>query len=190
MLFKPTGSVIQLMDGRIFKKNQKNQNLWENINSGVMITEQQLNLMITSASFSADASGGGNTRRESAPAEVVVSLSAPFDDIVATSSPTENANRTITTTAPVTLRLTFAGGTYSSSAFRVSKNDTQFKNIRISTSLPSPVTLTETFANGDQLKFQVSYSTQALNNFDVTIEKIAPGSVQVVDTFNVSIPAP
>ena len=190
MLFKPTGSVIQLMDGRIFKRNQKNQNLWENINSGVMITEQQLNLMITSASFSADASGGGNTRREPpSDPDPVVSLSAPFDDIVATSSPTENANRTITTTAPVTLRLTFSAGTYSASALSVYKNNTNIANIRVSSS-QAPVTLTGTFTNGDQLKFDANYSNQTLNNYDVTIEKISPGSVQVVDTFNVSIPAP
>lgn len=187
-MYRPTGSVIQLMDGRVFKKNQKN--LWENVNSGNILTEQQLNLMISSAAFGADASGGSSARRQSAPAEVVVSLSAPFDDIVATSSPTENANRTITTTAPVTLRLTFLAGTYDTCAVNVFKNDTQIRNIRLSISPPSPVTLTETFANGDQLKFQVSYSTQALNNFDVTIEKIEPGTVQVVDTFNVSIPAP
>jgi len=193
MLFKPTGSVIQLMDGRIFKKNQKNQNLWENINSGVMITEQQLNLMITSASFSADASGGGNTRRETPPdPDPVVSLSAPFDDIVAsTSDNTFNANRTITTTAPVTLRLTFsAGGTYvSSAAIVIYKNDVYLDQVRSQDSPPSPKTLSETFANGDQLKFSASINSTALRNFDVTIEKISPGTVQVVDTFNISSPA-
>lgn len=191
-MYRPTGSVVQLMDGRVFKRNQKNQNLWENINTGAMINEQQLNLMITSAAFTADASGGGNTKRETAPVpdpDPVVSLSAPFDDIVATSSPTFSANRTIITTAPVTLRLTFSAGTYNSSAINVYKNDTSIRNIRISSS-QAPVTLPETFANGDQLKFDVNYSSQTLNNYDVTIEKIEPGSVQVVDTFNISIPAP
>jgi hypothetical protein len=192
-MYRPTGSVVQLMDGRVFKRNQKNQNLWENINTGAMITEQQLNLMITSAAFTADASGGGNTRRKTAPVpdpDPVVSLSALFDDIVVTSSPTFSANRTIITTAPVTLRLTFAAGTYDTCAIDVYKNDVQFRNIRISSSPPSPVTLSETFANGDQLKFRATYSTPAERNFDVTIEKIEPGSVQVVDTFNISIPAP
>ena len=172
------------MDGRVFKRNQTN--LWEDINTGVMINEQQLNLMVTSAAFSADASGGGS-RRTTAPTDVV-SLNAPFDDIFATIRNTFTPNRTIITTAPVTLRLTFAAGTYESSSIDVYKNDTQFRNIRISTSPPSPVTLSETFANGDQLKFKVDWSTTAERNFDVTIEKIEPGSVQVVDTFNVSTP--
>ena len=187
LMFRPTGSVIQLMDGRVFKRNQKN--LWEDINTGVTITEQQLNLMVSSASFSSDASGGGRTnRKSSAPTDVVVSLNAPFDDIFGTIRNTFTPNRTIITTAPVTLRLTFAAGTYDTSSIDVYKNDTQFRNIRIGGSPPSPVTLSETFANGDQLKFKVDWANAAEKNFNVTIEKIEPGSVQVVDTFNVSTP--
>jgi hypothetical protein len=190
-MYRPTGSVVQLMDGRVFKRNQKNQNLWENINTGAMITEQQLNLMITSAAFTADASGGGNTRRETAsPAsdpDPVVSLSALFDDIFGSGS---NSPRTITTTAPVTLRLTFQPGTYESCVIVPLKNNSSLQQVRISNSPPSPVTLTGTFANGDQLNFEFAFSATAVRNFDVVIEKIAPGTVQVVDTFNISTPAP
>ena len=188
-MYRPTGSVVQLMDGRVFKRNQKNQNLWENINTGAMINEQQLNLMITSAAFTADASGGGNTKRETAPVpdpDPVVSLSAQFDDIFTNTGSGLNSPRTITTTAPVTLRLTFQPGTYESCTVGVYKNNTRFVNIRISASPPSPVTLSETFANGDQMNFDFSYSATAVRNFDVVIEKIAPGTVQVVDTFNIS----
>lgn len=192
MFYLPPGSMMQLIDGRVLHKNQKT-NMWHD-NMGVPISEQQLHFMMSFPSFSEDPSGGGDSPVVAeAPAsdpDPVVSLNAPFDDIVATSSPTFNANRTIITTAPVTLRLTFSsGGIYSSSSLNVYKNDAYLMNIRTS-SLPSPRTLTETFANGDQLKFDMNYSSQTLNNFDVTIEKIEPGSVQVVDTFNVSVPAP
>ena len=181
---------MQLMDGRVLHKDNKT-NLWHD-NMGVPITEQQLHFMVSFPSFSADATSGGGSSpvvAEAPASDPVVSLSALFDDIVATSSPTFSANRTIITTAPVTLRLTFSAGIYNSSAINVYKNDTLIRNIRISSS-QAPVTLPETFANGDQLKFDVNYSSQNLNNYDVTIEKIEPGSVQVVDTFNVSIPAP
>ena len=189
MFYLPPGSMMQLMDGRVLHKDQKT-NLWHD-NMGVPITEQQLHFMMSFPSFSDDPSGGGDSPVASAPAsdpDPVVSLSALFDDIFAIFPTTLNANRTITTTAPVTLRLTFAAGTYDTCAIDVYKNDVQFRNIRISSSPPSPVTLSETFANGDQLKFRATYSTTAERNFDVTIEKIAPGSVQVVDTFNVSSP--
>lgn len=193
MFYLPPGSMMQLMDGRVLHKDNKT-NLWHD-NMGVPITEQQMHFMVSFPSFSADAtSGGGDSPVATTPAsdpDPVVSLSAPFDDIFAVnSSGTFTANRTITTTAPVTLRLTFAAGTYASCAIDMYKNDSdvRFAFIRISSSPPSPVTLSETFANGDQLKFRVSYSTTAERNFDMTIEKIAPGSVQVVDTFNVSSP--
>lgn len=188
MFYLPPGSMMQLMDGRVLHKDQKT-NLWHD-NMGVPITEQQLHFMMSFPSFSEDPSGGDSpvaTTPASDP-DPVVSLSALFDDIFAIFPTTLNANRTITTTAPVTLRLTFAAGTYDTCAIDVYKNDVQFRNIRISSSPPSPVTLSETFANGDQLKFRATYSTTAERNFDVTIEKIAPGSVQVVDTFNVSSP--
>jgi hypothetical protein len=190
MFYLPPGSMMQLMDGRVLHKDQKT-NLWHD-NLGVPITEQQLHFMMSFPSFSDDPSGGGNApvAAETPASDPVVSLSAPFDDIFAIFPNTQNANRTIITTAPVTLRLTFQPGTYSSSAMDVFKNDAQIGlGIRISGSPPSPVTLSETFANGDQLKFGALYSSPSTMNYDVTIEKIEPGSVQVVDTFNVSCPA-
>ena len=189
MFYLPPGSMMQLIDGRVLHKDPKT-NMWRD-NMGVPISEQQLHFMMTFPSFSEDPSGGDGNVPPPTPAsdpDPVVSLSAPFDDIFAVVRNVFTANRTITTTAPVTLRLTFAGGTYDSASIDVYKNDTQFRNIRIGGSPPSPVTLSETFANGDQLKFRVSYSSTAERNFDVTIEKTAPGSVQVVDTFNVSSP--
>ena len=189
MFYLPPGSMMQLMDGRVLHKDQKT-NLWHD-NMGVPITEQQLHFMMSFPSFSDDPSGGDSpvaTTPASDP-DPVVSLSAPFDDIVAISGGAFNANRTITTTAPVTLRLTFAEGTYVSSvALEIHKNDAYLAQVRAQGSPPSPVTLTGTFANGDQLKFRASINSVALRNFDVIIEKIAPGSVQVVDTFNISSP--
>lgn len=195
MFYLPPGSMMQLIDGRVLHKDHKT-NMWKD-NMGVPITEQQLQFMMSFPSFSEDPSGGGDSPVATTPAsdpDPVVSLSAPFDDIVARFSvaTNENANRTITTTAPVTLRLTFAAGTYvASSAVVVYKNDVAINpgGIRISSSPPSPVTLPGTFANGDQLKFVMSNNSTTTRNFDVTIEKIEPGSVQVVDTFNMSCPA-
>lgn len=194
MYFKPTGSVIQLMDGRIFKRNQKN--LWEDINSGVTITEQQLNFMVSSASFSSDASsGGGSSRRTTAPAQLTsTSLSAPFDDILEVyESTVTGTNRTVVVTdaGPVTLTVNFeAGGLYSGATIMAYKNDTtQVMNFRTptGTASPSPRTLTETFANGDQLHFRVSKGANSNPaDYDATIEKTAPGSTEVLDTFNVS----
>jgi hypothetical protein len=163
--------------------------MWHD-NMGVPISEQQLHFMMSFPSFSEDPSGGGDSPVVAeAPAsdpDPVVSLSAPFDDIFTDTGSGSNSPRTIITTAPVTLRLTFAAGTYESCSIRVFKNNTAFRDVRISASPPPPVTLSETFANGDQLYFDFFYSATAVRNFDVTIEKIAPGTVQVVDTFNVS----
>jgi hypothetical protein len=188
--FRPTGNMFRLMDGRTFKRNQKN--LWEDVNSGVLLTEQQLGLIATSASFSADASGGGS-RKITTPAGPSTSLSTPFDDIVEVpSSIVTGTNRTIVTTdGSVTLTVNFeAGGLYSGSTIIAYKNDTtQVMNFRTpnGTASPSPRTLTETFANGDQLKFEVSKGANTNpTDYDVTIQKTAPGSTEVLDTFNVS----
>jgi hypothetical protein len=189
--FQPTGNVVQLIDGRIFKRSQSN--LWENINTGVMITEQQLGVMILHASFSSDASGGGSRRVSSAPAEQT-SLSAPFDDIVINDGNVNttvfNTNRTIITNEnPVTLRVTFASvGTFNSGTFKAYKNDVEINNIRVSVSSAGLVTtLTGTFADGDQLNFSyIAPSTSAPCNFDVTLEKTAPGTASVLDVFNIS----
>lgn len=188
--FRPTGSVIQLMDGRIFKRNQKN--LWEDINTGVTITEQQLGTMISSASFSSDASGGGRSRKPiSAPSEQT-SLSAPFDNIFidnVINTETFNVNRTVVNTvSPATLRVTFASvGSFNNGTFKAYKNDVEINQVGVSASSAGLVTtLTGTFADGDQLKFSYEApSTNDVCNFDVTIEKTAPGATSVLDVFNI-----
>lgn len=149
--------------------------------------------MVTSAAFSADASGG-SSRRTTAPAQLTsTSLSAPFDDILEVYESTlTGTNRTVVVTGdgPVTLTVNFeAGGLYSGSIFRAFKNDTtQVMSMRVNgIASPSPITLSETFANGDQLKFQVTKGANSSpTDYDVTIEKTAPGSTEVLDTFNVS----
>ena len=192
--FRPTGSMLKLMDGRVFKKNQKN--LWEDINSGVIINESQLQNFITSAAFSADPGGapsGGKKKLTPIPEEepnAVVSISAPFDDIVLTVANTEtfNTNRTLSITGgPVTLIITFASvGTYNSGTVKVYKNDVQINSIRTnSESAGLATTLTGTFADGDQLKFSYFIPTTATQNFGVTIEKTAPGLTSVLDVFDI-----
>ncbi len=188
---RPTGNIIKLMDGRIFKKNQKN--LWEDINSGVSISDTQLQNFITSTSLGADASGGGSRRASSAPDEQT-SLSAPFDDIVINDGNVNttvfNTNRTIVNTgSPATLRVTFASvGTFNSGTFNAYKNDVEINSISTNSSSSGLVTtLTGTFADGDQLKFSyIAPSTSAPCNFDVTLEKTAPGTASVLDVFNIS----
>ena len=181
--FRPTGSVIQLMDGRIFKRNQRN--LWEDINTGVMVTEQQINLMVSSASFSSDASGGGS-RRTTAPVGPATSLSAPFDDIVITqiNVNTFNNNRTITTTeGPLSLRLSFSG-TINSGTIRAYKNDVDIGNLRINFSTTT-WSIPGTFDNGDQLKFSILTPSLGTVNYDVAVENLV-SPTQTLDTFNIS----
>jgi hypothetical protein len=187
---RPTGNIIKLMDGRIFKKNQKN--LWEDINSGVSISDTQLQNFITSTSLGADASGGGSRRASSAPAEQT-SLSAPFDDIVINgviNTETFNVNRTVVNTgSPATLRVTFSSvGSFNNGTFKAYKNDVEINQVGVSASSAGLVTtLTGTFADGDQLKFSYEApSTNDVCNFDVTIEKTAPGATSVLDVFNIA----
>jgi len=192
--FRPTGNMLKLMDGRVFKKNQKN--LWEDINSGVTINESQLQNFISSAAFTADPGGapsGGKKKLTPIPEEepnAVVSLSAPFDDIVLNTNDTVffNANRTLSITGgPVTLRITFSSvGEYNNSTFSAFKNDAQVNRITVSAGSAGLVTtLTGTFADGDQLKFACFISSLVNLNFDVTIEKTAPGLTSVLDDFTV-----
>ena len=184
-MFRPTGSVIQLMDGRIFKRNQRN--LWEDINTGVMVTEQQINLMVSSASFSADASGGGRTnKKSSAPLGPATSLSAQFDDIVIVDvlTNTFNTNRTIITTeGPLSLRLSFSG-TRGSGTIRAYKNDIDIGNLRMNSG-STTWSIPGTFDNGDQLKFAIQTPSLGTINFDVAVENLV-SPVQTLDTFNIS----
>jgi hypothetical protein len=191
MFYLPPGSMMQLIDGRVLHKDQKT-NQWRD-NMGVPITEQQLQFMLSFPSFSDDPSGGGNAPVPVA-AEVTssVSLSALFDDIVLVNPTTSafNTNRTLTITGgPATLRLTFASdGIYDTAAITAYKNDVAVTpNIRLNSgSAGLVVTLPTTFADGDQLKFQYGVSTMVPMNFNVTIEKTAPGTTSVLDVFNCS----
>jgi hypothetical protein len=189
MFYLPPGSMIQLMDGRVLHKDQKT-NLWHD-NMGVPITEQQLHFMMSFPSFSDDPSGGGNAPvAAEAPS---VSLSAPFDDILidnVINTETFNVNRTVVITgSPATLRVTFASvGSFNNGTFKAYKNDVEINQVSVSASSAGLVTtLTGTFADGDQLKF--SYEAPSTNdacNFDVTIEKTAPGATSVLDVFNIA----
>lgn len=199
MFYLPPGSMMQLIDGRVLHKNQKT-NMWHD-NMGVPISEQQLHFMMSFPSFSEDPSGGGDSpvvaeAPAEPPAELTsISLSAPFDDIVVSTAGTFffNANRSIVIvgSGSATLRVTFASvGTYNNGTFRAYKNDVEINSIRVSTVSGGLVTtLSETFANGDQLKFAHyvpnSIETEACD-FNVTLEKTAPGSTDVLDVFNVS----
>jgi hypothetical protein len=191
MFYLPPGSMMQLMDGRVLHKDQKT-NLWHD-NMGVPITEQQLHFMVSFPSFSDDPSGGDNaTVPVAAASDTVVSLSAPFDDIVINDGNVNttvfNTNRTIITNeSPVTLRVTF-NGTTNSGTVKVYKNDVEINTIRTTISSSGLVTtLTGTFADGDQLKFSyIAPNTSASCNFDVTLEKTAPGATSVLDVFNIA----
>lgn len=189
MFYLPPGSMMQLIDGRVLHKDHKT-NQWRD-NMGVPITEQQLQFMLSFPSFSDDPSGGGNAPVPVA-AEVTpsVSLSAPFDDIVLNDIGLFfNVNRTLSITGgPATLRITFASvGTYNTATFSTFKNDAQInRNTNVASSAGLVVTLPGTFADGDQLKFACNILSLVNLNFDVTIEKTAPGTTQVLDVFNVS----
>lgn len=164
LMFRPTGSVIQLMDGRVFKRNQRN--LWEDINTGVTITENQLSLMVSSASFSTTASGGGGKTNK--PVKFVPDYTATqrtWGNILGTtdSGEIQNSNQTISgINSPIQLRLTFSNaGSYApTSSLKVYKNDVLIDTISTN-SRPSKggddgagqYTLSQTFSNGDTLKF-------------------------------------
>ena len=187
MFYLPPGSMMQLIDGRVLHKDQKT-NQWRD-NMGVPITEQQLQFMLSFPSFSDDPSGGGNAPVAAA-VTPSVSLSAPFDDIILNDSGTVffNANRTLSITGgPATLRITFASdGLYNDATFSAFKNDAQVNRITVSAGSAGLVTtLTGTFADGDQLKFACLIPSLVNVNFNVTIEKTAPGTTQVLDVFTV-----
>ena len=179
LMFRPTGSVIQLMDGRIFKRNQRN--LWEDINTGVTITENQLSLMVSSASFSTIASGGGGKTNK--PVKFVPDYTATqkeWGDLLESSFGLEvlNTNQTISgINSPIQLRLTFSNtGSYApTSSLKVYKNDVLIDTISTN-SRPSKggddgagqYTLSQTFSNGDTLKFGLITDAEITYNIFIT----------------------
>ncbi len=193
--FRPTGSVIQLMDGRIFKRNQKN--LWEDVNTGVTITEQQLGTMISSASFSSDASGGGRSRQPSSAPSVpqITRLSGTFNDIVL-SGPTEQQTNTLSVilgdadpTTPINIRIVTSGTFNGVDGFiYVYKNNT----LVVTTSAIGPtsyVVSSPSFITGDLLKIGVETNTGQPFDFNLTVEianRNYPQANLILDTFNVS----
>lgn len=201
LMFRPTGSVIQLMDGRIFKRNQRN--LWEDINTGVMVTEQQINLMVSSASFSSDASGGGRTNR---PVRFVPDYTATqreWADITGANYNVEvfNTNQIISgINAPIEIRLSFenttAGGNAvyaATSSLKVYKNDILIDTISTN-SRPTKsgdgaglYTLSETFSNNDTLKFG-AISTADINYDVLSVQnKTTSGNSISLTAFTVQI---
>ena len=201
-MFRPTGSVIQLMDGRIFKRNQKN--LWEDINTGVTITENQLSLMVTSASFSTTASGGGGKTNK--PVKFVPDYTATqqeWGDLLGAAFGVEvlNANQTISgINAPIEIRLLFSqvppSGTAiynATSSLKAYKNDVLIDTISTNTRPTKGggdgaglYTLSQTFSNNDTLKFGAT--TTAEVNYTVLVQnKTDNGNTLSSSTISVQI---
>lgn len=192
MFYLPPGSMMQLMDGRVLHKDNKT-NLWHD-NMGVPITEQQLHFMVSFPSFSADATSGGDTPTPTAtPAGPSTSLSAPFDDILASNaSEVQNTQRSVESSlGALTIRLNFSNGSYNglNGSLLVYKNATLIDTIDVSNRPTQDGTglyvLSQTFDSGDSLQFGLLGGDGGMG-FDVTVEKTAPGGVLALDTFNVS----
>jgi hypothetical protein len=170
------------MDGRIFKRNQKN--LWEDVNTGVTITEQQLGTMISSASFSSDASGGGRTNRKNTFVPDYIATQRTWGNITGSNYNVEvfNSNQIISgINAPIEIRLFFENTTSGgnavygeTSSLKVYKNDilidTIFTRSRPSKDGNGLWILSETFSNNDTLKFgaistvDINYDILAVQN--------------------------
>ena len=190
--FRPTGSVIQLMDGRVFKRNQKN--LWEDINTGVTITEQQLGTMISSASFSSDASGGGRTYRKNTFIPLRSATQREWGDINGLNYGVEafNSNQIISgINAPIEIRLSFenttSGGNAvyaATSSLKVYKNDVLIDTISTNTRPTKSgdgaglYTLSQTFSNNDTLKFG-AISTTDINYDIVSVQNKTEGGSSI-----------
>ena len=183
---------MQLMDGRVLHKDNKT-NLWHD-NMGVPITEQQMHFMVSFPSFSADATSGGDTPTPTAtPAGPSTSLSAPFDDILASNaSEVQNTQRSVESSlGALTIRLNFSNGSYNglNGSLLVYKNATLIDTIDVSNRPTQDGTglyvLSQTFDSGDSLQFGLLGGDGGMG-FDVTVEKTAPGGVLALDTFNVS----
>jgi hypothetical protein len=189
------------MDGRIFKRNQRN--LWEDINTGVMVTEQQINLMISSASFSSDASGGGRMNRPITFVPDYTATQRTWGTITGLNYGVEvfNTNQIISgINAPIEIRLSFENTTGAgnavygaTSSLKVYKNDilidTISTNIRPTKSGDGAglYTLSETFSDGDTLKFG-AISTVTIGYDILSVQNKTDGGISISSAaFNVSI---
>lgn len=195
--FRPTGSVIQLMDGRIFKRNQKN--LWEDINTGVTITEQQLGTMISSASFSSDASGGGRTNRKNTFIPLRSATQREWADINGGHfEEVFNQNQIISDiNTPIQIRLSFeqtaptSNALYGGGSLKVYKNDIIIDTISTETRPSKPgdgnglYTLSESFQNNDTLKFSAFTDTDI--NYDVMVQNKDTGLNLALSVFTVNL---
>ena len=196
--FRPTGNMLKLMDGRVFKKNQKN--LWEDINSGVTINESQLQNFISSAAFTADPGGapsGGKKKLTPIPeAEPAVTrLSGTFTDIALGGSSEEQTNNLSVIlgdadpTTPIAIRIITSGTFNGVDGFvYVYKNNTQI-GILDATASSNTVISSPTFITGDLIKFGAQTDSGQPFNFNVTVEianRSYPQANIVLDTFNVS----
>jgi hypothetical protein len=195
--FRPTGNMLKLMDGRVFKKNQKN--LWEDVNSGVIINESQLQNFIASAAFTADPGGapsGGKKKLTPIPeAEPAVTrLSGTFTDIVLNDT-SEGQTNTLSfilgdadPTTPIAIRVINSGTFNGVDGFvYVYKNNTQIGILNATAS--STVISSPTFITGDLIKFGAQTDSGQPFNFNVTVEianRSYPQANIVLDTFNVS----
>jgi hypothetical protein len=180
------------MDGRVFKRNQKN--LWEDINTGVTITEQQLGTMISSANFSSDASGGGRTNRKNTFVPDYTATQREWGDINGLNYGVEafNSNQIISgINAPIEIRLSFenttSGGNAvyaATSSLKVYKNDILIDTISTNTRPTKSgdgaglYTLSETFSNNDTLKFG-AISTTDINYDIVSVQNKTEGGSSI-----------
>jgi hypothetical protein len=180
------------MDGRVFKRNQKN--IWEDINTGVTITEQQLGTMISSANFSSDASGGGRTNRKNTFVPDYTATQREWGDINGLNYGVEafNSNQIISgINAPIEIRLSFenttSGGNAvyaATSSLKVYKNDILIDTISTNTRPTKSgdgaglYTLSETFSNNDTLKFG-AISTTDINYDIVSVQNKTEGGSSI-----------
>lgn len=196
--FRPTGSMLKLMDGRVFKKNQKN--LWEDINSGVIINESQLQNFISSAAFTADPGGapsGGKKKLTPIPTPEPADtrLSGTFTDIVLNDT-SEGQTNTLSfilgdadPTTPIVIRI-ITSGTFNGvdGVVNLYKNNILIDFLGV-TSNNNYVFTSPTFITGDLIKFGAQTASGQPFNFNVTVEianRSYPQANLILDTFNVS----
>lgn len=196
--FRPTGNMVKLMDGRVFKKNQKN--LWEDINSGVSINESQLQNFISSAAFTADPGGapsGGKKKLTPIPTPepAETRLSGTFTDIVLNDTSEGQTNNLsfilgdADPTTPIVVPIVTSGTFNGVDGFiYVYKNNTQI-GILYAIEPTNNVISSPAFDAGDLIKFGAQTDSGQPFNFNVRVEianRSYPQANIILDTFNVS----